>query len=165
MRSDVRRRRSEVGCASLCALVFLALTLLIDWDAGSLTAPRALLWAALAGVLLTVLLPVRVRVGPGRLTVRGVWRSRTVRTDALVSIRPYPGVAGRLILYDADGHHLELDTRVLTSSPFLWHDLETAVHHSRRAGTLQDGEAVISRLAHHLDDETTQAVLRVSGLS
>lgn len=164
MRSGDRRWRSQARSGAGCALLFLALTLLVDGEAGTLTAPRALLWTALAGVLLTVLVPARLRVAPGRLTVRGLWHSRTLRTDALVSVRRQEGVSGHLTLYDADGHHLQLDPRALTGSPFLWHELETGVHASQRAGTLLEGGEVVARLAREMDDEETRGVLRVSGL-
>ncbi|MFI2640778.1 hypothetical protein [Streptomyces sp. NPDC018610] len=72
-----------------CALAFYALSLLVDWDAGSLTPLRALLWLTLSVAVGAVLLPQRVSAGPGWLAVRTPWRRRVVHTDALTAVRQY----------------------------------------------------------------------------
>ncbi|MEV0981138.1 hypothetical protein [Streptomyces sp. NPDC049915] len=56
--------------ATDCALLFGAATLLGDWEAGSLTPLRSLLWSALSAVDLLILLPPQVTAGPGWLAVR-----------------------------------------------------------------------------------------------
>lgn len=60
-----RHWRDSARLATACALLFATLALLVDWDAGTLTAPRALLWTALSAALFAVLLPQRVSAGPG----------------------------------------------------------------------------------------------------
>ncbi|WP_327728546.1 hypothetical protein OG250_19645 [Streptomyces sp. NBC_00487] len=82
-----RHRRGSARFATTCALLFCAMYLLVGWDAGSLTLPRALLWITLSAVVLTILLPPRVTAGPGWLTVTSPWREHTVCTDALVAAR------------------------------------------------------------------------------
>ncbi|UXY17586.1 hypothetical protein N8I84_01505 [Streptomyces cynarae] len=151
--------------AALCACVFAALTLLIDWDAGTLTAPRALLWTALSAAIFVMLLPHHVTAGSGWLAVRGPLRRQTVRTDALTSVRQYGDVSTHLVLRDAYGHRLELDPRVLAANPFLWHELDTGVRRSLERGTLRQGTDVLEHLVRQIDGETAQAVLRASGLS
>jgi hypothetical protein len=42
--------------------------------------------------------------------------------------------------------------------------LDTGAHRSLDRGTLCRGADVLGRLGRHIDDETTQALLRVSGL-
>lgn len=148
-----------------CALVFCALTFLVDWDARTLTAPRALLWLALSAAVLAVLLPERVTAGRGWLLVRGPLRRRAVRTDALVSVRQYDGVTAHLVLRDVHGHRLELDPRVLAANPLLWHELDTGVRRSVEQGTLIQGTDVLRRLGEQIDGETAREVLRASGLS
>ncbi|KUN88138.1 hypothetical protein [Streptomyces griseoruber] len=160
-----RHWRGSARLAATCALVFCAFSLLVDWDAGSLTLLRALLWLALSAAVLSVLLPPRVTAGPGWLTVRTPWRRHIVRTDALVAIRQYDGVSSHLILRDNRGGRLELDPRVLTANPLIWHELDTGVRRSVELGTLRHGADVLERLGHRIDDETTRAVLRASGLS
>ncbi|MFF3919600.1 hypothetical protein ACFYZB_40500 [Streptomyces sp. NPDC001852] len=160
-----RHWRGSARFALTCALVFCTLSLLVDWDAGSLSPPRALLWVALSAALCAVLLPQRVSAGPGWLAVRTPWRRHLVHTDALVCVRQYDGVSSHLVLRDVHGHRLELDPRVLVANPLLWHELDTGVRRSLERGTLRRGAEVLHRLGHRIDDETTQAVLRASGLS
>lgn len=160
-----RHWRGNARLAVGCALVFGALAFLVDWDAGTLTPPRALLWLALSVAVFAVLLPQRVTAGHGWMVVRGPLRRRAVRTDALVSIRQYDGVSAQLTLRDAYGHRLEVDSRILAGNPFLWHELDTGVRRSLDKGTLSQGEDVFSRLTERIDGETAQAVLRASGLS
>ncbi|MCX4460898.1 hypothetical protein OOK58_52720 [Streptomyces sp. NBC_01728] len=160
-----RHWRGSARLAVGCALAFGTLSALVDWDAGTLTAPRAALWSALSVAVFAVLLPQRVTAGQGWLMARGTLRRRAVRTDALVSVRQYDGVSAQLVLRDAYGHRLELDSRVLSANPFLWHELDTGVRRSLEKGTLLQGEDVLRRLAEQIDGETAQAVLRASGLS
>ncbi|EPD62521.1 hypothetical protein [Streptomyces sp. HGB0020] len=160
-----RHWRGSARLAACCAVVFLAMTTLVDWNAGTLTPARGLLWLALSSMVFTVLLPPHVTAGSGRLTVRGPLHSSTVHTDALVSVRQYDGASSHLVLQDTHGHRVELDPRVLTANPLLWHELDTGVRRSRDHGTLRHDADVLHRLGHHIDDETAEAVLRASGLS
>ncbi|MET9833637.1 hypothetical protein ABZ078_31005 [Streptomyces sp. NPDC006385] len=148
-----------------CALGFAAMTELVDWDAGTLTPPRTLLWLALSATLCVVLLPPYVTAGPGWLAVQGTVRRHVVCTDALVTVRQYEGVSLHLVLRDAYGHRLELDPRVLVANPLLWHELDTGMRRSLERGTLREGADVLRRIGHRIDDETAQSVLRASGLS
>ncbi|MFB7502528.1 hypothetical protein [Streptomyces broussonetiae] len=148
-----------------CAMVFAALAFLVDWDAGTLTAPRALLWTALSVAVCVVLLPQRVSAGPGWLAVRTPWRRRVVHTDALAAVRQYDGVSSHLVLRDVHGHRLEVDPRVLAANPLLWHEVDTGVRRSLERGTLRHGADVLDRLGRHIDAEAARAVLRASGLS
>jgi hypothetical protein len=159
-----RHWRGSARFAVGCALVFCALAVLVDWDAGTLTAPRTALWLGLSAAVFTVLLPPRVTAGQGWLMVRGPLRRRAVRTDALVSVRQYDGVTAHLVLRDAYGHSLHVDSRVLAASPLLWHELDTGVRRSLAMGTLLQGEDLLRRLGEQIDGETAQAVLRSSGL-
>lgn len=160
-----RHWSDSVRFAVGCALVFCAMAMLVDWDAGSLTPARALLWAALSNAMCAVLLPPRVSAGPGWLAVRTPWRRRMVRTDALVTVRQYDGASAHLVLRDIRGNRLELDPRVLTANPLIWHELDTGVRRSVERGTLRQGAEVLERLGRRIDDETAEAVLRLSGLS
>ncbi|MFJ8111548.1 hypothetical protein [Streptomyces sp. NPDC096132] len=159
-----RHRQAGVRLAVGCALSFCALTLLVDWDAGTLTVPRALLWLTLSAGVLAVLLPERVTAGPGWLAVAGPFRRRQVRTDALVAVRQYAGASAHLVLRDDRGNRLELDPRVLTGNPLLWHELDTGVRRSLEHGTLREGADVLERLGHEIDDTIARAVLEASGL-
>ncbi|MFJ9821454.1 hypothetical protein ACIRU3_40650 [Streptomyces sp. NPDC101151] len=160
-----RHWRGSTRLAVSCALVFCTMSLLVDWDAGSLTPLRALLWSTLSTAVCAVLLPQQVSAGPGWLAVRTLWRRRIVRTDALAVVRQYDGVSSHLVLRDVYGHRLELDPRVLAANPLLWHELDTGVRRSLERGTLRHGVDVLNRLGHRIDDETVQEVLRASGLS
>ncbi|MFF4253450.1 hypothetical protein ACFY1L_19805 [Streptomyces sp. NPDC001663] len=154
-----------VRLAACCALVFCAMTMLVDWDAETLTPARALLWLTLSAAVFTVLLPPRVTAGPGWLAVSGPLRRRVVRTDALVCVRQFSGASSHLVLRDAEGNRLELDPRVLVADPLLWHELDTGVRRSVERSTLRQGTDVLSRLGHRIDDETARAVLRESGIT
>ncbi|MGW0766228.1 hypothetical protein [Streptomyces sp. NPDC002676] len=160
-----RHWRGSARLAVGCALAFCVLSILVDWDAGSLTPLRALLWVTLSATVCTVLLPQRVSAGPGWLAVRTPWRRVVVHTDALAAVRQYDGVSSHLVLRDIHGHRLELDPRVLVANPLLWHALDTGVRRSLERGTLRQGADVLDRLGRLIDDETIQAVLRASGLS
>ena len=160
-----RHWRGSARLAVGCALMFCAMSVLVDWDAGSLTPLRTLLWVTLSAVVCALLLPPRVTAGPGWLAVRAVWRRRVIRTDALTAVRQYDGASSHLVLRDAHGHKLELDPRTLAANPLLWHELDAGVRRSLEGGTLLVGADVMARLGQHIDDETVQAVLRASGLS
>ncbi|MFF3910252.1 hypothetical protein ACFYZJ_30785 [Streptomyces sp. NPDC001848] len=160
-----RHWRGSARFAVCGALAFCALSLLVDWDAGSLTLLRALLWLTLSAAVCTVLLPQRVTAGPGCLAVRTPWHRRMVRTDALTAVRQYDGVSSHLVLRDNHGHRLELDPRILAANPLLWHELDTGVRRSLERGTLREGADVLDRLGHRIDEDTVRAVLRASGLS
>jgi hypothetical protein len=159
-----RHWRDSARFATGCAVAFFCLALLVDWDGQTLTPPRTLLWLAMTAALFAILLPQRVTAGPGWITVRGVVRHRTVRTDALVAVRQHGDVSMYLTLRDADGCRLDLDPRVLVSNPLLWHELDTGVRRSRAGGTLLEGMDVLERLRHQIDDATARAVLRASGI-
>jgi hypothetical protein len=163
--TDDRHWRGSARFAVGCALVFCAMTLLVDWDADTLTPLRTLLWITLSAAVLAVLLPHRVSAGHGWLAVRGPWRRRMVRTDALAGVRQCGGIAPHLVLWDTYGHRLELDPRVLAANPLIWHELDTGLRRSIERGTLRQGADVLHRLGHRIDDDTAQAVLRASGLS
>jgi hypothetical protein len=141
------------------------MALLVDWDAGTLTPARALLWLALSAAVFTILLPPRVTAGPGWLAVSGPLRRRVVRTDRLVCVRQFSGASSHLVLRDAEGGRLELDPRVLVTDPLLWHALDTGVLRSLEHGTLREGTDVLHRLGHRIDDETARALLRESGIT
>ncbi|WP_416960978.1 hypothetical protein [Streptomyces sp. Agncl-13] len=160
-----RHWRGSARLAVNCALLFCAMSLLVDWDAGSLTPLRALLWVTMSAAVCVVLIPQRVSAGPGWLAVRTPWRRHMVHTDALAAVRQYEGVSSHLVLRDVHGHSLELDPRVLAANPLLWHELDTGVRRSLERGTLRQGADVLDRLGRRIDDETALAVLRESGLS
>ncbi|MGC9543802.1 hypothetical protein [Streptomyces sp. UG1] len=159
-----RHWRDGARFAAGCALLFCGMTLLIDWDGHTLTAPRAMLWLVMTAVLFTILLPERVTAGPGWLAVRGLVRRQAVRTDQLVTVRQYGDLAAHLTLCDADGRHLELDPRILVENPLLWHELDTGVRRSRASGTLREGIDVLEQLRLQIDDAEARAVLRSSGI-
>lgn len=141
------------------------MTLLVDWDAHTLTAPRTMLWLVMTAAIFTILLPQRVTAGPGWLAVRGLVRRQVVRTDALVTVRQYGDVSAYLTLRDTDGRRLDLDPRILVTNPLLWHELDTGVRRSRASGTLLEGIDVLERLRHEIDDAEARAVLRASGIT
>ncbi|MEU2509321.1 hypothetical protein ABZ621_32055 [Streptomyces sp. NPDC007863] len=101
---------------------------------------------------------------PGLLTVRGLWVTRTVRTDRLAAAVWPADTAGRLSLRDEDGARAEVDLRVLLADPALWLRLETDARASRARGTLDHGAADLARLALHVHTETARSVFRFSGL-
>ncbi|MFF2205642.1 hypothetical protein [Streptomyces sp. NPDC058145] len=160
-----RHWRGSARLAVSCALVFCAMSLLVDWDAGSLTPLRALLWSTLSAAVCAVLLPQRVSAGPGWLAVRTLLRRRIIHTDELTTVWQYDGVSSHLVLRDVHGHRLEFDPRVLAANPLIWHELDTGMRRSAERGTVRHGADVLERLGHRIDDETAQAVLRISGLS
>ncbi|MFJ5265467.1 hypothetical protein ACIQAC_33870 [Streptomyces sp. NPDC088387] len=159
-----RRWRSELHTSVRCAAGLLALLLVVDAGAGTLTAWRGLLWLALAALLYVVLVPARVTAGAGRLETRRLGRTRRVRTDMLVSVRCLDGVAQRLLLRDAFGNRVEIDPRVLVANPDLWHRLAEDARHSAASGSLLCGTTALRRVGQRIDNETARTVFRVSGL-
>ncbi|WP_306318944.1 MULTISPECIES: hypothetical protein [unclassified Streptomyces] len=152
--------RGAVWCgATLCALL-----LGIDTLSGQLSAWRCALWLGLGVALTVVLLPARITATPDRLTVRGLWRRHTVRTDRLVSVRCVDGVAQRLVLRDELGGRVEIDPQVLVANPPLWRLLDDAARVSERRGLLLCGGTALRTLARRVDGELARTVFRVSGL-
>ncbi len=154
-------RRTAAGTAVL----LLSVLLVLDTGSGRLTVPRALLWTGLGALLYVILLPPRITARPGVLSARGLWRTHTVRTDALVSVRCSDGVARRLVLRDADGGRVELDPGVLVRNPALWHRLDADSRAARERGTLLCGATALGRLAARIDREAARTVFKVSGLA
>ncbi|WP_405808559.1 hypothetical protein OG729_27750 [Streptomyces sp. NBC_00210] len=146
------------------AAALLALLLLIDWGTGGLTVLRAALWTGLAILLLVVLLPPRVTAGEGWLASRGLLRERRVRTDRLMAVRWSDGVAQRLVLRDLDGGRVEVDPRVFTANPELWHLLDAGARISLGRGTLLSGATALKQLSQRIDGESARLVFKVSGL-
>ncbi|MFF8595997.1 hypothetical protein ACF061_32110 [Streptomyces sp. NPDC015220] len=142
----------------------LVLLLLIDAGTGCLTWWRGLLWGALAVLLLLVLCPPRVSAGEGWLESRSPLVARRVRTDLLRSARAADGVSRRVVLRDVLGARVEIDLRVLTDNPELWHRLREDIGRSAAGGSLRDDGTGERRLARRMDRETALAVFRVSGL-
>lgn len=153
-------RRSAIGVA------FLLFTALFTMDAGlgELDVPRGLMWTGLAGALFVILQPPRVSVLPGRLSTRGLLVKDTVRTDALVSVRWYGGVAQRIVLRDTEGGQVEIDPTVLVRNPAMWHRLDVDARASIQRGTLLSGTTALRELSERIDRETAQTVFKVSGL-
>ncbi|MET9409516.1 hypothetical protein ABZX90_27680 [Streptomyces sp. NPDC002935] len=155
-----RDLRSSIRCAG----VLLALLLLIDRAAGTLTDLRALLWVTLAALLFLVLCPTRVAAGEGWLSTRGLFGTRRVRTDHLVSVRCLDGVGRRLVLRDTFGTRVEIDPRVLVDNPALWHRLDEDTRVSALRGSLTCGATALRRVSERIDRETALTVFKVSGL-
>ncbi|WP_225827910.1 hypothetical protein [Streptomyces naphthomycinicus] len=159
-RSWQRDVRSSVRCAG----ALLGLLLAADGAAGSLTWWHGALWLVLALLLLLILFPARVSAGPGWLATRRLLRTRRVRTDLLVAVRPVDGVSQRLVLRDALGNRVEIDPEVLIRNPDLWYRLDEGARRSEATGTLLSGTTALHRLARRLDSETARGVFRASGL-
>ncbi|MGW3667149.1 hypothetical protein [Streptomyces sp. NPDC005141] len=155
-----RDLRSSIRCAG----VLLALLIVIDRGAGTLTDLRALLWVTLAVLLFLVLCPTRVSADEGRLTTRGPLGTRRVRTDHLVSVRCLDGVGQRLVLRDTFGARVEIDPRVLVANPALWHRLDEDARVSALRGSLVCGATALRRVSERIDRETARTVFKVSGL-
>ncbi|MFJ7587487.1 hypothetical protein ACIQZO_08815 [Streptomyces sp. NPDC097617] len=153
-------RRSAIGVA------FLLFTALLSMDAGlgELDVTRGVFWTGLAGLLFVILLPPRISVRPGRLSTRGLLVKDTVRTDALVSVRWYDGVAQRMILRDTEGCQVEIDPTVLVRNPLMWHRLDVDARTSIQRGTLLSGTTALRELSERIDRETVHAVFKASGL-
>ncbi|GGV25784.1 hypothetical protein GCM10010260_77640 [Streptomyces filipinensis] len=159
-----RDRAADVRASLRCAGVLLGLLLFVDGAAGSLTWWRGALWLTVALLLLLVLLPVRVSAGAGWLATRRLLRTRRVRTDLLVAVRPIDGVSQRLVLRDALGNRAEIDPEVLIRNPGLWYLLDEGARVSEAAGTLLCGTTALHRLARRIDRETALGVFRASGM-
>ncbi|MET7512541.1 hypothetical protein ABZS88_03500 [Streptomyces sp. NPDC005480] len=159
-----RRWAADLRAAVFCALAVFCLILVIDTANGTLSAARAGLWAGLSALLHAVLHPPLVSAGPGWLAVRGVWGTRRVCTDLLTSVRHSDGVTPRLILRDALGGRVELDPKVLTDNPVVWHRLETGARRARASGLLRCGTPVVDRLAARIDGDAARAVFEASEL-
>ncbi len=166
-RSDTtvdRHWRAHARRALHCSLAFVGLLVLLDAGSGGLTLPRAGLWAALGAVVFAVFLPARVSAGDGWLAVRGLLGERRVRTDALVTVRRYGGVATHLVLRDARGQWLEVDARVVEANPLIWHLLDAGARASLARGTLRHGKQALEELADRIDGQEARAVLKASGM-
>ncbi|WP_260867582.1 hypothetical protein [Streptomyces sp. SAJ15] len=153
-------RRSAVRVAT----VMLAVMAVFDLANGTLTAPRGLCWTAVALLLLAVLHPARVSAGDGWLASRGLLRERWVHTDLLTSVVRAEGMAPRLVLRDVFGHRVELDPKVLTANPLLWHELDRGARRSLQRGLLRCGEAPLRALAARIDGDGARRLLESSGL-
>lgn len=160
-----RRWATDLRTTLLCVGSFLSLLVLIDAAAGTLTVARAALWSGLALLLLLVLVPARVAVGDGWLTVRTVRGTRRVRTDRLVAAHTTGHADQRLVLRDALGGRVEFDSRVLAANPALWHRLDTAARASARADHPTARPAALHTLSERIDRETARTVFQVSGLT
>ncbi len=154
----------ELRAAIWCTAGLFLVMLLVDLANGTLDPWRALCWTAVALVLFTVLYPPRVTAGEHWLASRGPVRTRTVRTDLLVLVRRDDGVAPRLVLRDALGGRVELDPKVLTANPLLWHRLERGARRSRERGWLRCGAVPMQALADRIDHDGARAVFEASGL-
>ncbi|UKY50123.1 hypothetical protein [Streptomyces inhibens] len=154
----------ELRAALGCTAGLFALMLLVDLANGTLVPWRLLCWAAVALALFAMLCPPRVTAGEHWLASRGPVRTRRVHTDLLVSVRLCDGMAPRLVLRDAVGGRVELDPKVLTVNPVLWHRLDQGVRRSRERGLLRCGAAPLRALAERIDHDGARAVFEASGL-
>ncbi|MDV9186964.1 hypothetical protein R6L23_01780 [Streptomyces sp. SR27] len=153
--------RSAVGLAVL----LLAASLTVDAGTHGLTWLRTAGLIGFASVLLVILLPARVTATPDLLIVRGLWVTRTVRTDRLSAVAwPPGGTSQRVILRDAEGGRAEVDLRVLSANPALWLRLEAGARASSQRGTLNHDTSDLARLSLYIHRETARSVLKVSGM-
>ncbi|MFJ9818930.1 hypothetical protein ACIRU3_27485 [Streptomyces sp. NPDC101151] len=160
-----RRWTSDLYSSTCCAAVLLGMLLLVDGMAGTLTWWRSALWLTIAVLLLLVLFPARVSAGEDWLASRRLLRTRRVRTDRLVAVRPLGGVSQQLVLRDTFGARVEIDPDVLLRNPDLWYRLAEAAHISDASGTLLCGTTALHDLAERLDRETALTVFRTSNLA
>ncbi|MFH8343745.1 hypothetical protein [Streptomyces sp. NPDC018045] len=159
-----RRWTAELRTAACGTAGVLGLMLVVDLACHTLDPLRAACWAALAVVLFAALFPPRVTAGAGWLAVRGLLREHRVRTDLLVLVHRSDGMAPRLVLRDALGDRVELDPKVLTADPALWHLLDTGARLSRERGLLRSGGEVLRVLSERIDRDGARAVFEASGL-
>ncbi|MEV5610163.1 hypothetical protein [Streptomyces sp. NPDC052225] len=159
-----RNWAGELRAALFSALALAALVLTIDAANSTLTPARSALWLGLSLLLYAVLHPQRVTAGPGWLAVRGLLRRAHVCTDLLVSARAADGVAPRLVLRDALGGRVELDPKILTGNPLLWHRVETGAARARTSGLFVCGDELLRGLGARVDGDTAKAVFEASGL-
>ncbi|MFI6808112.1 hypothetical protein ACIBO6_24370 [Streptomyces luteogriseus] len=136
----------------------------MDEAAGTFTAARAALWSGLALLLFLVLFPPRVTAGAGWLAVRGPLRTRRVRTDRLVSVRASGHAGQRLVLRDALGGRVELDSKTLVANPPLWRRLDTDTREAATCHQFRHPQA-LREVAQRVDRETAWTVFKVSGLT
>ncbi|MEU4844011.1 hypothetical protein [Streptomyces gilvosporeus] len=155
---------SDLRAALWCASGLLALILLVDFGKGTLTPLRLLYWTAVALVFPALLCPPRVTACGHRLVSRGLLRTRTVRTDLLVRVVCHDTMAPRLLLHDALGGRVEVDLKVLTANPLLWHHVDQGVRRSRASGLLRGGTASLQALADRIDGAGARAVFEASGM-
>lgn len=134
-----RHWAGDARFAAGCAALFTAPVMLVARVAGQLPLPTALLCVAAGLAVLAVLLPSRVSVREGVLSVTGPLGRRRVRTDALVCARLSGTIAVRVVLRDVSGGRVAFDARVLTRDPALGHLVGDAVRRSRERGTLPAG--------------------------
>ncbi len=159
-----RRWGADLRAAVFCSLALLVLIVLVDLGAGTLSALRVTLWAALAVLLYVILHPARVTAGPGWLAVRGPLRQRHVCTNLLTSVHVSRTVAARLVLCDSLGHRVEFDPRVLAENPLLLHRLDAGARAARASGLLRCGVTDLARLTARLDGTCAKGVFEASGL-
>ncbi|MCI3930556.1 hypothetical protein [Streptomyces sp. AN091965] len=159
-----RRWGADLRAAVFCSLALLALIVLVDLAAGTLSALRVALWAVLAVLLYVILHPARVTAGPGWLAVRGPLRQRHVCTNLLTSVHVSRTVAARLVLCDSLGHRVEFDPRVLAENPLLLHRLDAGARAARASGLLRCGVTDLAWLTARLDGTCAKAVFEASGL-
>ncbi|MEU2787422.1 hypothetical protein [Streptomyces sp. NPDC007100] len=159
-----RRWAPELRAAVCCSAGVLTLMLAVDLANDTLDPLRAACWTSLAVVLLAALFPARVTAGAGWLAVRGLLRERRVRTDLLVLVLRSDGMAPRLVLRDLTGGRVELDPKVLTANPALWHLLDTGARLSRERGLLRSGGEALRALGEHVDRDGARRIFEASGL-
>ena len=159
-----RRWAADLRSAIGCAASFLALLVLVDEGAGTLTPGRVALWTGLALLLFLALFPPRVTAGEGWLAVRGLLRTRRVRTDRLVSARSVGSVSRRLVFRDAAGGRVELAPQILVANPPLWRRLDTDIRTAAAKGHLPEHPSALRELSERIDRETAWAVFKISGL-
>ncbi|MFF4500405.1 hypothetical protein [Streptomyces sp. NPDC001401] len=147
-----------------CSAVFLGMPFVLDAGAGSLDVARAAVWGTLGVLLFLVLVPPRVTAGSGWLRSCWLGREHVVRTDRLVCVRWAPGAARRLVLRDADGGRVEVDTEALVGNPALWSLVHSGVRASLERGQLYRGQSVVRELSRRIDAKTALAILQASGM-
>ncbi|MEV0126287.1 hypothetical protein AB0I16_32885 [Streptomyces sp. NPDC050703] len=144
-----------VGIAAALPVLLMG----VDAVATSITAARAVLWAAFGVVLFAILWPTRVTAAAGLLTSHGLVRSHHVHLGLLTSVAWHDGVSQRVILRDTEGNRLEFDPRLLVADPLLWHALRTGARTSADRGTLTTGRAALRQLSLRVERELARAVL------
>ncbi|WP_232544027.1 hypothetical protein [Streptomyces buecherae] len=149
--------RGELRFAVGLAALLLAALLLVDLANGTLDAARGLCWAGLSLLLLAVLVPPRVTAGEGWLATRGVWRTRSVRTDLLVTVRLVGGVTPRLLLRDARGATVWINPRALVTDPALWRQVERGARMAQRRRVLRGGAWLLAELGRRAAEHRPRA--------